>query len=183
MIFNKRIVLKRWEEKDKKELFKLASNVKVSYPSGFLPHLSEKDSENVIKTIFNKPEHYKIKLRDEDVLIGSISLKFYKDSDLVEGEDEAEIGFWLGEDFWGHGYMKEAAVSLIEYAFSKLQIKKIWASCVFNNFRSFNLQQSLGFDFLCIKSLYISAVDENRISKVSCLVESNFKKANKRFQN
>ncbi len=47
MIFNKMKVLKRWEEKDKKELFKLASNVKVSYPSGFLPHLSEKDSERV----------------------------------------------------------------------------------------------------------------------------------------
>ena len=174
MILSKRLVLKRWIAKDKTQLFKLASNVKVANPCGFLPHLNEEDSKNVIETIFNKPEHYAIKLRDENILIGSISLKSKKDSDLVEREDEAEIGFWLGEDFWGKGYMKEAAISLIEHAFFELNLKKIWASCKFDNFKSFNLQKSLGFEFLYIKTLYIAAVDEKRISKISVLSKSRF---------
>ena len=72
MIFNKMIVLKRWEEKDKKELFKLASNVKVSYPSEFLPHLSEKDSENVIN-FFNEPEQSKVNMHSR---LNAESLRF-----------------------------------------------------------------------------------------------------------
>jgi RimJ/RimL family protein N-acetyltransferase len=42
-----------------------------------------------------------------DTLIGAIGL-------LVDWEDErAELGYWIGKSFWGHGYATEAARAML----------------------------------------------------------------------
>jgi ribosomal-protein-alanine N-acetyltransferase len=42
----------------------------------------------------------------------------------------AEIGFWLGEEFWGRGIMTEALHAVTEYAFANFDLCRIYA-CVF----------------------------------------------------
>ena len=52
---------------------------------------------------------------------------------LVPGEDvhsrSMEIGYWLGEPFWGRGIATEAAIAVTEYAFATFEINRLWAGC------------------------------------------------------
>jgi RimJ/RimL family protein N-acetyltransferase len=42
----------------------------------------------------------------------------------------AEIGFWLGEEFWGQGIVTEALCAVTEYAFANFDLCRLYA-CVF----------------------------------------------------
>lgn len=44
---------------------------------------------------------------------------------LVDGEKEFEIGYWISPAFWGQGYATEAAKSLAEYGFGKLEKQRL----------------------------------------------------------
>lgn len=41
-------------------------------------------------------------------------------------DDECELGYWLGEPFWGRGYMPEAAGALMKRGFEELGMSTIW---------------------------------------------------------
>jgi RimJ/RimL family protein N-acetyltransferase len=57
-----------------------------------------------------------------------------------------EIGlFWaLFPDHWGHGFATEAAVAMIEYAFSVLHVRRIVATTEHDNTRSIKVMRRLG---------------------------------------
>ena len=40
----------------------------------------------------------------------------------------AELGYWLGVPFWGHGYATEAAREILRYGFEMLALHRIFAS-------------------------------------------------------
>ena len=169
MITTKRLVLKEWSVLDKSELFKLASNIDIAYKCGFVAHKSEEDSKNVIREILQKKGNFAVKLKTNGRLIGSCGLKFYKNL------KEAEIGYWIGEEFLRQGYCFEAASSLISYAFNFLKIEKIFASVMFYNVKSANLLKKLGFIFFGLKSLEFNVIDEVRLSKIFLLLKENFR--------
>ena len=39
----------------------------------------------------------------------------------------AEIGYWLGVPYWGHGYVTEAARAVVDYAFSDIGVNRVFA--------------------------------------------------------
>lgn len=43
---------------------------------------------------------------------------------------EAEIGYWLSEDFWGKGYATEAVQSVVAYAFEELSQVRLWGGLI-----------------------------------------------------
>ena len=57
----------------------------------------------MLHQILQREESYAIALLEDNRAIGGIGLNFGKDSILVQGEDEAEIGYWIGVPFWGAG--------------------------------------------------------------------------------
>lgn len=58
----------------------------------------------------------------------------------------ADTGLMIGDKaFWGRGYAFEAWVLLIEYAFSKLELRKIIAGAVAGNEASLSVLRRLGF--------------------------------------
>jgi 8-oxo-dGTP diphosphatase len=60
------------------------------------------------------------------------------------GADEAELGYWLGREFWGYGYATEAVRRLIDHAFSALGLKRILASAVPTNEASHRVLEKNG---------------------------------------
>ena len=62
-------------------------------------------------------------------------------------KNEAEIGYWLGEDFWGKGYMTEAALQIIHYAFEELHLTGFWASVYKENIASERVVEKCGFRY------------------------------------
>ena len=61
--------------------------------------------------------------------------------------DEGEIGYWLGEPFWGQGLIPEATKRLIRYAFEDCHLKKLWCGSFEGNHNSRRVQEKCGFHY------------------------------------
>ena len=68
-----------------------------------------------------------IEEKDSNTFIGGISLK------VDQKFNRAEVGFWLGEQFWNMGLMTEALKSILEFGFKVLDLHKVDAHHLVNN--------------------------------------------------
>jgi RimJ/RimL family protein N-acetyltransferase len=82
-----------------------------------------------------------------------LSLSIYLGSSLIGGigltEDEDgsyEFGYWLGRNYWGHGYATEAGAGLLRYAVENLDSPSINSSYMQGNSASANVLSKLGFE-------------------------------------
>lgn len=76
-------------------------------------------------------------------LLGFCGLKIGDDpGSPVEGE--YEVGWRLREDAWGQGYAKEAAIASIDFAFDRLDARRVVALTVAGNEPSWGLMKRLG---------------------------------------
>jgi RimJ/RimL family protein N-acetyltransferase len=66
-------------------------------------------------------------LAADSALIGAISLK------VDVAFSRAELGYWVGEPYWGQGYCTEAATTVVHYAFSELKLHRVHASYLARN--------------------------------------------------
>jgi len=57
----------------------------------------------------------------------------------------AEIGYWLGEPYWGKGYMTEAARAVIAWYFSATRADELLSGVFHFNKASLAIQKKLGF--------------------------------------
>lgn len=74
----------------------------------------------------------------DDLLIGAIGLT------LNPVHDRAELGYWIGRPFWGHGYCTEAARAVVEYGFHELGLRRIHATHFVRNPASGRVMEKLG---------------------------------------
>lgn len=141
----KNLTLRPWREDDAECLYNLAKNPKIGPIAGWPPHNSVEDSLNIIKTVFSKKETYAI-IKD-DVPIGCVGLLFHPDTNHWWGDESAELGYWIGEKYWGHGFAVEASKIVIQRAFDDLDVKQIYASYNCENSQSKRVLEKLGFKY------------------------------------
>jgi len=55
-----------------------------------------------------------------------------------------EFGYWLGKPFWGVGYASEAARTLTQFAFDRLDASHVWAGWFHDNPASGHVLAKLG---------------------------------------
>jgi ribosomal-protein-alanine N-acetyltransferase len=84
--------------------------------------------------------YWAITLSDNNLFVGSICLFNFSDDD-----DKCEMGYELLTNFQGQGIMKEAAESVIAYAFNTIKVQKIEAYCHRDNLRSITLLNKFSF--------------------------------------
>lgn len=58
-----------------------------------------------------------------------------------------ELGYWLGEEFWGRGIVTEAIGAIVEYGFSTFDIVRIYADVFEWNAASARVLEKNGFVF------------------------------------
>ena len=122
----KRLVLRKWTEADAESLYEYAKDSEVGPIAGWPPHKSVEESLDVIRNVFNGPECYAICEKENGKAIGAIELKLKGHTDMTDREDECELGYWLGQPFWGKGYMPEAAKEILRHGFEELGMNTIW---------------------------------------------------------
>jgi RimJ/RimL family protein N-acetyltransferase len=84
------------------------------------------------------PHTFALALKDGDALIGCIGL------DEVRGR-LAQIGYWMGKPFWGHGFATEAALAMSGFAFAALDLACLHAGVARANHRSARALAKAGF--------------------------------------
>jgi RimJ/RimL family protein N-acetyltransferase len=81
-------------------------------------------------------------LRNEGRLIGNCGLRMSHNSSW-----EADIGYELNSQYWGHGYATEAAQALLSFGFSELRLHRIIAHCIAENVASACVLEKIGMKY------------------------------------
>ncbi len=142
-----RLLLRSWEGSDAESLYALAKDPQVGPIAGWPVHTDVENSRDIIRTVLSADLTYAVVLKAEDRAIGSIGLIPNGHSDLTGGEDEAELGYWVGVPYWGQGLIPEASKVLIEYAFEELGMNRLWCGYYEGNEKSRRVQEKLGFRY------------------------------------
>jgi ribosomal-protein-serine acetyltransferase len=58
---------------------------------------------------------------------------------------QSDIGYWLGGEFQGHGWMTAAVRTVVDHAFSQYGLKRLAIYCAVNNVKSRAIPERLGF--------------------------------------
>lgn len=142
-----RLILRPWEEGDAKSLYEYAKNPEVGPIAGWPVHTSVKDSLSIIRNVLSAPETYAVCLKEDNRPIGSVGLIMPMQSHTRVGEDEIEIGYWIGVDFWGNGYIPEAVRRMQRHVFEDLGCSAMWCGYYDGNSKSKRCQEKCGFVF------------------------------------
>lgn len=76
----------------------------------------------------------------QDVLVGAVGI-----FDINETHRNAEIGYWLDQDYVGKGIMTQCVKRLIDYAFQELHLHRLKIRCGTENTHSAGVAERLGF--------------------------------------
>ncbi len=140
-----RLFLRPWQESDAEDLYHYAKDPDIGPIAGWPPHTSVEDSLRVIREYFSGKECYAVCLKESGKAIGSIALKLNGETDMTERDDEGELGYWIGKEFWGQGMIPEAARELLRHGFEDLGMRTVWCGYYDGNAKSKRVQEKLGF--------------------------------------
>ena len=146
-IETKRLTLRPWQESDAESLYEYAKNPNVGPVAGWPVHTSVEYSRKIIRNVLSASETYAVCLKEDDKAIGSIGLISPMQTHTKVSVDEMEIGYWIGEPFWGKGYIPEAVEALIRHAFNDLGCKSLWCGYYDGNIKSKRCQEKCGFKY------------------------------------
>ena len=107
------LLLRPWLDSDGDLLLSYILNPLVGTAAGWLPPGADDDSKQILKRILTRTDTFTIALKTENYPLGSIALMPFGKSKLAKSPREGEIGFWLGQEFWGQGYMSEAIAAML----------------------------------------------------------------------
>lgn len=77
--------------------------------------------------------------RDEGRLLGAVSL-----IDIQPRHQRAEVGYWIGVEFWGQGVCTEAVAALMDFARTDLEITRFVGRCYARNPASARVMEKCG---------------------------------------
>lgn len=79
-----------------------------------------------------------ITAKDSQALMGAFSVRLAR-------YQIGDIGYWLGKDYWGRGYVTEAGLAVVAYAREQLGLHRLQARHLVRNPASGRVLQKLGF--------------------------------------
>lgn len=121
-----RLILRRYHSSDADQLQQIINHSDIAEMTLNIPHpydlamahnwLSQLD------TAWTNQQRYvyAITLKDNDTLIGTVSL-----SQITR--DHANLGYWIGIDYWHQGYCSEAVATFIQYIFEYSHLPMVYA--------------------------------------------------------
>ncbi|MDQ8732041.1 GNAT family N-acetyltransferase [Bradyrhizobium sp. LHD-71] len=144
----KRLLLRPLRPDDAAPLFALFNNWNVVrfLSSPPWPYTANDAEWFVSQVIACSPE------LNEDVLaitkdgrfIGMIGVRLRKANALQRGPGP-NIGYWIGEPFWGHGYMSETLGAFAQHLFKITDAETLYSGAFTENAASLRVQEKVGF--------------------------------------
>ena len=129
---------------DKTELARLANNKKIwDNLRNYIPFpYKESDADFFINLTTEENPKQTFGIEYGGKLSGVIGLVIQKDV----YKKSAEIGYWIGEPFWGNGIATKAVELITEYGFDKLDLNRIYTGVFEYNIASMKVLEKNGFD-------------------------------------
>ena len=143
-IETERLYLRMWNKKDAADFFEYAKNPNVGPIAGWKPHASMAESRSIITDFFMRNMVWAIVCKENGKVIGSIG---FSDDKIRPGVNSKELGYSLSEEYWGRGFMTEAAARMVTYAFDVLHLDVLSITTRENNERSRRVIEKCGFKY------------------------------------
>lgn len=143
-----RLTLRFFALSDAKAMFQnWASDEVVTHFLTWPPHDNIKTTTETLEHWINQypnPTFYQwaIEITDSHELIGTISVV-----NLSEDLNTAEIGYCIGKNWWGNGYMTEALQAVVHYFFINDDFTTLTAKHDIKNTASGRVMTKAGFHF------------------------------------
>ncbi|MBQ3264545.1 MAG: GNAT family N-acetyltransferase [Ruminococcus sp.] len=143
-----RLILRRFTPEDAQDAFCnwMSSKVVTKYLT-WQPHQSVEESKEYIQSVISScenPDHYNwaIEFRELGQVIGAIGV-----NEIFETVAACEIGYCLGDRFWGRGIMPEALREVIRFLFEEVGMNRIQATHDVNNPQSGRVMEKCGLRY------------------------------------
>lgn len=174
-LYTERLIMRRWVDSDAESLYEYAKNQEVGPIAGWPVHDNLEFSRMAIKEYLSAPGTYAVCLKENNTAIGSVGLLFGEDSNLAANEHEAELGYWIGVPFWGHGLIPEACREILRYGFEELGLNKIWCAYFNGNIKSKKVQEKIGFTYSHTnENIYWELMDDYRTEHIYCMTKKQW---------
>jgi ribosomal-protein-alanine N-acetyltransferase len=136
-------VIRPWQSSDLQSLVKYANNPAIArFMMDKFPHpYTVETGERFISYAGNTHPVSIFAITLDDEAIGGIGLHPLQD---VERQN-AELGYWLAEPFWGKGIITDAIRQVVDSGFSNLAINRIFARPFGSNAASKRVLEKCGF--------------------------------------
>ena len=138
-------VLRQWRLDDQDALIRHANDRRVSielrdrFP---YPYTETHAEAWLARTVaVEPPASFAITEHARDEPVGGVSLMPQKDIERIN----AEIGYWLGVDYWGRGMSTAAVRAATNYAFEVLGLERVFGVVFTRNVASARVLEKVGF--------------------------------------
>ncbi|WP_246031713.1 GNAT family N-acetyltransferase [Salibacterium salarium] len=140
----KRLLLRKLQQDDLHAVFNYASRTEVSRFMLWDTHQSTQDTQQFLNISYEKYEKgevapFAIEEKSSGRLIGTIDFVWWDKEHGV-----AELGYVLTPDYWGQGFIPEAAERLVQFGFDKMDLFRIEARCYETNTNSTRVMEKIG---------------------------------------
>lgn len=135
--------IRSYKKSDAQSLAQFANNRKIwlNLRDGFPHPYSLSDAEKFIETALQKDPETFFAICAAEKAIGGIGYTLHSDVERIS----AEIGYWLGEPFWGKGIAAEALKAVTLYAVQCHGLSRVYAVPFETNRASCRVLEKAGY--------------------------------------
>lgn len=138
-----RCALRLWRMDDAESLVRQANNINVARNlRDRFPHpYTRENGSAFLKAATSSPEPSNLAIDVNGLAVGGIG--------YVPGVDierySAEMGYWLGEPYWGRGIVTEALILMTEHVFESMNMLRLFALSFADNAASIRVLEKAGY--------------------------------------
>ena len=170
-----RLLLRRLKLEDAPHIVTFAGDYDVAKMTLNIPHPYPPDEAMpFIKRSYKTWEEgtaysFAIVLGTTDIFMGVIGLRPHMQ------HRRADVGYWIGKSFWGHGYMTEALERIIQFGFEDLDLNRIDAGYRVDNSASGRVMEKAGMEYEGTFRQYAMRDDEYMDLSYRAILRENYK--------
>jgi RimJ/RimL family protein N-acetyltransferase len=140
-----RLILRAPDMADAPAIVPLADNMRIAQQTRRMPHpYAQRDAEAWIAMVRTadpaRESGFLITRKEDGAILGAAGYVAMDDTDI-------EVGYWVGEPFWGNGYATEAAEAVIDHAFRTGTFSRIFGRIRVANAASRRVLEKCGFQY------------------------------------
>lgn len=144
-LIGKQIILRRFRKIDAEDIKKNINDEAIVRYTTNIPHpYSIKDAYDFFRKLKKNREKeiaFGVVLKSTNKVVGGISLM-----KIDCANKNAELGYWLGKNYWGRGIATEAVGLVLDLALKKWKFHRVYANTFHKNIASQKLLKKFGFN-------------------------------------
>lgn len=142
-----RLTLRPFHKEDASEVQRMAGDVEIARTTLNVPHpYPDGAAEQFFEATHKAADEgraftFAVELKETGQLVGCIGLG------IQAAHKRAEIAYWIGKEYWGHGYASEAARAVVRFGFTTCDLNRIYAFAMSHNPASTGVMKKVGMTY------------------------------------